>query len=98
MALIVTGKTECPLCNEVLQEGDRIVATTHFIGDPRDPLWPFSDGAMHKSCFLEWDHRKVFVERYNATMGSITWGNGTYHYMNYEGEVVSLKRENEEEN
>src|SRR5215468_511251 len=96
MALISRGKTKCALCNAVIKENDEIVATSHFIADDKDPLWRFSDAAMHKNCFLEWDQRQKFVEKYNQTIGSITWGNGTYHYMKDDGAIVSLKRENQE--
>lgn len=96
MAMILRGKTECPLCNGVIKENDEIVATSHFIADPRDLLWRFSDAGMHKDCFLNWDQRLNFINRYNETMGSITWGNGTYHCMQDDGAIVSLKRNQNE--
>ena len=97
MALILKGKTECALCHEVVKENEEIVATSHFIPDPKDRLWRFSDAAMHKTCFSEWDQRQVFVEKYNQIVGSITWGNGTYHHMNDDGTIVSLIRANQVE-
>lgn len=36
MAIIVPGKSECPLCGRVLAASERLVATSHFIGDPAD--------------------------------------------------------------
>ena len=92
MALILLGKTECSICGVVLYEGDALVATTHFIADHNDPLWRFSDSAMHKSCFLEWEHRRSFVKKYNDTVGTITWGNGTYHHMEDDGHISVLKK------
>ena len=92
MALIFPGKTTCPICNEVLSDGEPIVATSHFIADNQDPLWPFSDAGMHKSCFLEWEHKREFVRRYNAIIGQITWGNGAYHHMQNDGTILSLMR------
>ncbi len=93
MALIIYGRTKCPLCAVVLREGDDIVATAHFIGDPSDPLWPFSDAAMHRACFLQWQLREAFVARYNATVGAITWGNGTYQDMQPDGTILNKRRE-----
>jgi hypothetical protein len=93
MALILLGKTECSLCGGVLKEDDDIVATTAFINDRDDPLWPFSDSGMHKACFLAWDQRSKFVKKYNETRGAITWGNGTYHHMEDDGEISVLRRE-----
>jgi hypothetical protein len=92
VALICLGKTECSICDVVLKEGDDFVATTHFIADPADPLWPFSDSAMHRSCFLAWDLRQSFVQKYNDTLGTVTWGNGTYHHMEDDGDISVLER------
>lgn len=64
MALI-TQYTKCALCGELLGDGE-IVATTHFIADRNDPLWRFSDAAMHQSCFDKWEHRDEFSARYEA--------------------------------
>jgi hypothetical protein len=93
VALILLGKTECSICGVVLNEDDDLVATTHFIADQNDPLWRFSDSAMHRSCFLEWEHRLGFVKKYNDTIGAITWGNVTYHYMEADGHISVLKRD-----
>jgi hypothetical protein len=48
MALIYEG-IKCAICDREIDIGrkDSYVATTHFIGDARDPLWRFSDAAMH---------------------------------------------------
>lgn len=96
MALIFRGKTECPLCDAVIGESDEIVATSHFIADPEDPLWHFSDAGMHKNCFLGWSQRQVFIEKYNQTIGSITWGDGRRHHMNTDGTITLLKWESED--
>ena len=77
MAIILRGKTECSICCNVIEGEDDIIATSHFIGDERDPLWPFSDSAMHRFCFLAWDHRAEFVAKFNRTVEGITFGNGT---------------------
>jgi len=93
MALILRGKTSCALCNVVIKDNDEVVATSHFIADTEDPLWRFSDAAMHKKCFVEWDQRGLFVEKFNRIVGAITWGNGTYHRMNSDGSIATLSRE-----
>src|SRR5262245_45961682 len=94
MALIIRGKTRCGLCNEVIKDEDEIIATSHFIADDKDPLWPLSDAAMHKGCFLGWNQRGGFVAKYNEVVAGIRWGNGTYHHMKSDGSIVSLECEN----
>jgi hypothetical protein len=69
MALFDPGFTPCALCGEVLANDDDMVGTTHFIGDPDHPLFPYSDSMMHRACFIKWEHRAAFVAAYNAEMG-----------------------------
>ena len=92
MAIVLRGKTECSVCGLVIMDGDEIVATSHFIADSNDPLWRFSDSAMHRPCFLEWDQRAEFVAKFNRVVGGITFGNGTYHQMESDGAIAILKR------
>jgi hypothetical protein len=94
MALILRGLTTCALCDSVLKADDAIVATSHFIADSQHPLWRFSDAAMHKKCFLNWDQRQAFIDLFNQTVGGVTWGNGAYKLMRDDGEIVSLPRQN----
>lgn len=70
MAILLYGLSRCPICDGVINEGDRLVSTSHFIGDWLDPLSKYSDAAMHKSCFLNWDMRERFVARYNEVIKS----------------------------
>jgi hypothetical protein len=70
MALIDFGWARCPLCNDVLEEGDDLIATTHFITEPEDPFYRFSDVGINRSCFLRWERREEFIARYNAVMGT----------------------------
>ena len=93
MALIIRGKTECSLCGTVLIDGDDLVATSNFIADEDDPLWRFSDSAMHRQCFLSWEHRQRFVDTYNDLVGSITWRNGTFHSMTDDGSIHTMPRD-----
>ena len=64
MALIVRGTSECPLCGQIIQQGDEVFGTTHFIADKDDPLWRYSNAGFHRHCFHKWEHRQVFVDRY----------------------------------
>jgi hypothetical protein len=93
LALTLLGKTECSICGIILNKGDDLVATTHFIADQNDPLWRFSDSAMHRSCFLGWEYRQSFVKMYNDTIGAVTCGNGTYHHMEDDGHISVLERD-----
>ena len=92
MAIVLRGKTECSICESVITDVDKIVATSHFISDPKDPLWRFSDSAMHSSCFVNWNHRADFVEKYNLVVGPITSCNGMYHRMEPDGTIAVLRR------
>ena len=93
MALIFPGKTQCSICGDVIMSEDEIVATSHFIADQNDPLWRFSDSAMHRACFADWNFRTAFVAKFNSIVGPITFGNGTYHHMEPDGTIAVLKRD-----
>jgi hypothetical protein len=90
MALIYEGMA-CAICEQPLDIAGPLVATTHFIDDECDPLWRFSDAAMHYDCFQTWEHREAFVKKYNETIGQVVWGNGTRHHMNADGRVISVR-------
>ena len=92
MVLIVFGKTECSLCGKAIVADQKTVATSHFIADRDDRLAPFSDSAMHHSCFLAWDQREAFVAKFNKVVSEITFGNGTYHRMESDGTIVVLQK------
>jgi hypothetical protein len=66
MAIILIGLTDCSLCKKKLLKDDIIVATSHFISDPNDPLWKYSDSAMHQACFASWDQRDAFRNKFNS--------------------------------
>src|SRR5713226_7527119 len=74
MALISFGETPCALCQKVIDKDDDLVATSHFITDPADPLCRFSDAGMHRRCFRAWDQREAFIRRFNETVGRRVWG------------------------
>jgi hypothetical protein len=87
VALIVLGSSWCPLCGRVLHQGDELVATSHFIADPRDPLWCYSDAGMHRSCFLTWEHREAFRVRYNEAVRRFARGTAALRLMSWDGSV-----------
>ena len=85
MALIIPGASRCAICNEILQKDQRLVATTHFIGEKTDPLWRYSDAPFHYDCFQTWDLREAFVKRYNEVAKRIF---GRNHEMNADGTLT----------
>jgi hypothetical protein len=50
MAMIIRGKTICPLCGRVLAEDDEVVSFPAFLR-PEHELGAFSDAAYHLQCF-----------------------------------------------
>ena len=90
MALVYEG-IKCPLCGDIIDLKSRYVATTHFIADQNDPLWRYSDAAMHYGCFQNWEHRTAFVAKYNDSIGQIIWGNGTRHQMQKDGTIEVVR-------
>jgi len=89
MAVIVLGLTCCPLCGKVLKASDPLVTTSHFMTDPFHPLWPFSDAAMHKSCFLQWERREEFVRLYNDASALRQFESDASDRMLEDGEIVA---------
>ena len=90
MAIIICGKTQCVLCHEVIVSDDDIVATSHFIGDPNDSLWRYSDAAFHRRCFIAWERREEFVRRFNDVVKQYVFGNGKRHYMHDDGSIAQI--------
>ena len=90
MAIVILGTTKCAICERVIADTSCIVATQHFIADQRNPLWRYSDAAMHSGCFKEWPHRAEFVSLYNATVGQVVRGNGTRHFMREDGVIEAV--------
>jgi len=69
MAIIIRGKTNCSICGSLIVEGDDLVATQHFIQDQSNPLWRYSDSAMHRSCFIGWNGAEPFRATFNQLCG-----------------------------
>ncbi|MES2793912.1 MAG: hypothetical protein V4719_30140 [Planctomycetota bacterium] len=55
-------ETKCAICDRPLS--DPIFATTAFISDPTDRLWPYSDAGMHWECYAKWKYQKRFAALY----------------------------------
>ena len=82
------GSAHCALCGATIRRGEEALVTPDFLADEADPLWRFSDVAMHQACFLVWDRRKAFVARFNAVARQMRGSDGSYPHMTSEGEVV----------
>lgn len=84
----MTRSAYCPLCREVIRPREDALLTPDFLADDADPLWAFTDTAMHRVCFLVWDRRKLFVARYNQAARGLRAPDGSYPRMTGEGEIV----------
>lgn len=67
MALIIKNRdgtfvSRCALCGRVLTEP--IFATSHFLADPADELYRFSDASMHWDCYVHWPQQRRFAALY----------------------------------
>lgn len=90
MAVIISGLSRCPLCEQLLGDTEPLVATWHFMADPFHPLYAFSDAAMHQSCFLRWNKREEFVRLFNEAAVLVeSWGRER-HQMQDDGQILTL--------
>ena len=85
MALILSGLTKCPLCDQVLAEHDEIFATTAFEIPKQDSLSAFQDAGMHQNCFMAWKLRPDFLIAFNNYFENHYRG---MRFMNDDGTVV----------
>lgn len=88
MERIRDGRAHCAICGEAIRPGEDALVTPDFLADDADPLWRFSDAALHRACFLVWDRRKAFVARYNRLARHWVAPDGTYPHLSSEGELV----------
>lgn len=51
MALLVRGRTHCPLCGRIIAAGDPVVSFPPLISNQLDPLFMFNDASFHRWCF-----------------------------------------------
>jgi hypothetical protein len=89
MALLLVGKTACSLCEAVIEASHSCLLFPHFV-PAGHPLQNYSDSAMHKQCFSDWEQRFEFIEFFNRTQGQVVWGNGSRHVMTVDGIIESV--------
>ncbi len=53
MALVLLGKTQCPICGRVFREGEQVVAFPAIVSNENDPLYEIRDTAFHATCFAQ---------------------------------------------
>jgi hypothetical protein len=68
MAMIGIGSSKCAICGRVLTDKDDATGLHHFIDDPKDPFWRFSDSAVHISCYKTWPLRLEWEAKYQREM------------------------------
>jgi hypothetical protein len=51
MAIVILGKTVCPICNRVIEDEKQVVSFPPFVTNELDPLILFHDSALHEECF-----------------------------------------------
>ncbi len=68
MALLVRGKTTCPICGRVIEQGDDAVAFPAFVSNRLDPVFRFSDGAFHRLCVQEDPTGRIALHRSDELM------------------------------
>jgi len=56
MAIVLLGKSICPICKNILNEGEDVTGFPHFIANTKDPLYIFTDSGVHTNCFLQQPH------------------------------------------
>jgi len=52
MAIVLLGKTICPLCEYPLEENENVYVFPALISNQADPLYELNDRAFHKSCLV----------------------------------------------
>ena len=55
MAVVLFGKTECPICLTVLEEHQDTISFPALFAE-NHKYYFCSDAAFHVSCFNEWEH------------------------------------------
>ena len=71
MAIWFSGKSACSICGAVLESKQDVIGHPAILL-PDHPLWRFSDSAMHRACYEQWEHHKYFqsiLRKYRALWG-----------------------------
>ena len=53
MAIVILGKTRCPLCEKVLEPGQEVVGFPPIFANRREAISVLSDAAVHRACLME---------------------------------------------
>jgi hypothetical protein len=51
VSIVIRDQTPCGICGRPLRSGESLECFSAFVPNELDPLYVFSDGAFHKSCF-----------------------------------------------
>lgn len=51
MAVLVRGRSRCPICRRVIDDADEVKMFGPFVLNELDPVHLFSDAALHVACF-----------------------------------------------
>ena len=89
MALLLVGKTLCSICDAVIEASHKSVLFPHFV-PAGHALQRYSDSAMHKQCFSDWEERLDFIDFFNQTQGRVVWGNGSRQEMMVDGTIETV--------
>jgi hypothetical protein len=76
------------LCGHAIRPDDDAFVTPDFLAHESDPLWRFADATVHRPCFVVWDGRRAFVDRYNRLARRLAGPDGAYLHLTSEGELV----------
>jgi hypothetical protein len=82
------GAAVCAICRRAIRPSDDAVLTPDFLANDADPLFAFSDAALHQPCFIVWERRKIFIARYNQVARQLVDEDGSYPHMTSEGNIV----------
>lgn len=72
MAILITGKSRCLLCGQVIASSDEVVATPAFL-KREHALARFSDAVFHRRCFNEspeHDEAERLLARFKEVMAA----------------------------
>ena len=102
MALIFLGKSTCPICHNILHQGEDVRGFPSLTGNIKDKLYIFSDKGCHQKCVdahpfgkMAWDfadeaHKKFMEKKWWAG------GNVITDYRNFYGLGMLTSDETEE--
>lgn len=71
MSIFIPGKSRCSICGNIINENQKYIGSKFFIDDESDPFWRFSDSNFHYDCFINWDLKVEFLEKYKRA--GFTW-------------------------